>query len=363
MTKWVEIVGKTPKKSAFKAGLVRSACLFLVTGGLMSSTAFAQSSPDASTTKPVNTDKPVSASPSLPSSIAANEALPHNLRPEELAAPLAQTLAPVKNKRKSNRNSWNTSTLTQTTGLSAASFFRSGQKTYDQIPVAQTSTEAELRAVDVLTAEDLLSGGDKSRRQSKTVQLGSEYADGVVDLGSSMRGALFNLPTNNNINGSVFKLDQAQRLCLGTVDECRANETRRIDIGYTKNIVQQNVIGLDLQLTPRAGLQFDEESKSALLGALVRIGDNLHEGSKRKSNAWYVFAGADAESVSYTPNSARRLTSGDFHLQNRVLDTQAGVGYRIGDTNLAFTYFNRQALSDNNDYNEDAAALSITWKR
>lgn len=363
MTSQVEITGKSGLKSPFKVGLVRIACLFLFTSGFISNVAFAQTAPELEQTEVLNTETPVSASQSPENAVVVEDALPQNLQPEELALPSAQALMPTKSIRKINRNSWNSATLTQSTGLSAASFYRSGGNANDRITVVQTETKAELRAIDVITAEDLLNVGGVSSQIDASIQTGSEYTSGVVDLGASVRGALFDLPTNNNINGSVFKLDDAQRLCLGTAQECSANETRRIDIGYAKNIVQENIIGLDLQLTPRAGLQFDEESKSALVGALVRIGDNLHEGSRRKSNAWYVFAGADAESVSYTPNSARRLTSGDFHLQNRVLDTQAGVGYRVGGADVAFTYFNRQTLSQTSDYNEDAAALSITWKR
>ena len=351
MQNGVKITGKPTKKQPLRVVFMRGTCVFLLSSVLLEGTATAQ-------TRGQNSEVPVAASPSPKSIITGEEALPLNIQPEELAAPTAQTLAPTKPPKNTTRNRWNTNTLTQNTGLSAASFYRS-----DQITVKQTQTQAEPRAVDVLTAEDLLSVSDPNRQIGVGIRNTSDNRDSSANLGASLRGALFDLPTNNNINGSVFKLDSAKRLCLGTTLECSANETQRVDIGYTKNIVQENIIGLDLQITPRAGLQFDEESKSALVGALVKIGDNLHETSNRKSNAWYVFAGADAESVSYTPNSARRLTSGNFHLQNRVLDTQAGVGYRIGDTNLAFTYFNRQALSDNNSYNEDAAALSITWKR
>ena len=166
--------------------------------------------------------------------------------------------------------------------------------------------------------------------------------DGVVNLSSSLRGALFDLPTADNVNASVFKLNLGERLCLGTADECRANETPSIDVGYAKNITHGKFDGLNLQLTPRAGIRFDDESKSALVGALVRIGDNLREGSEMKSNTWYFFAGADAEAVTYTPNSARRLTSGEFHLQNRIIvgDAQAGLGYKLGEADLALTYLN-----------------------
>lgn len=349
-------------KSVFKTGLVLSACaLFMLTPGL-SVTAFAQTSP-VSQVKIDAEDKPISATPSVNSGVEVKETLPQDLRPEELSTPTLQTLPP-RSIQTLNRNSWNAQTLTRSTGLSAASFNRAGMQN-NLVRVKKTQMQAETRAIDILTAEDLLNLGDSDNIKIAAPKIGPTQDGAAINLGASVRGALFGLPTNDNINGSVFKLDLSERLCLGTAEECRANETRSIDIGYAPNISGGNIIGLDLQLTPRAGLRFDGESKSALVGALVRIGGNLHDGPEAKSNAWYVFAGADAEAVTYTPNSARRLTSGAFNLQNQVIvnDAQAGLGYRIGDADLALTYFKRQARGEDYKYNEDAAALSITWRR
>jgi len=43
-----------------------------------------------------------------------------------------------------------------------------------------------------------------------------------------------------------------------------------------------------------------------------------------------------------------RLTSGQFHLQDRIIvgDAQAGVGYRIGDADVSLSYMRREATAE-----------------
>ncbi|MCF6220840.1 MAG: lipid A deacylase LpxR family protein [Robiginitomaculum sp.] len=288
------------------------------------------------------------------------QALPRDLEPEVLKAPRVRTLNPkdIKQQKRARSNRWNPQTLTQPTGLSAASQ-RSPQ------PIARPIMQADIMPTDLLSAQDLLkTSGVPTLRLVKPLEA-TTRSDGVINLSSSLRGALFDLSNTDNVNASVFKLDLGGQPCLGTAIECRANDNRRIDFGYAKNITKGKKNGFNLQLTPHGGLRVDDTGQSALVGALVRIGDNLREGSEMKSNTWYLFAGADAESLTYTPNSVRRLTSGEFHLQDRIIigDAQAGVGYRLGDADLALTYYKRQAKAENYSYDENAAALSITWKR
>ena len=101
------------------------------------------------------------------------------------------------------------------------------------------------------------------------------------------------------------------------------------------------------------------------VGAVIEIGEDLREGSEFESNTWYFFAGADAEALTYSPNSVGRITSGQFHLQDRIIvgDAQAGVGYRIGDADVSVSYTRREASGEAYKFVEDAAALSFTWKR
>lgn len=267
------------------------------------------------------------------------------------------------------RNQWDRSTLTQSTGLGAASFYTQANPISEtQRVVSQNlSSHGSLstrRAIDTISTEDLLDVAELSQ----TIENVLPYnADGVVTLGTGLRGSILDDQNQNMNNGSMFRLGLGEQLCLGPKDDCRMPRQNHIEMGFAKNITHGKQNGFNLQLTPRAGVRFNEDSKSALVGALVRIGDNLRDTSAHmKSNAWYLFAGADAEAVRYNqPSLGRQLNTGEFHLQNRffVGDAQAGLGYRFGDADLALTYFKRQTNAENYRYDEDAAALSITWKR
>jgi len=344
-----------PEKTYGKTSVFRSALLICASFTLFAPHAAYAQNQGSDETK---VEQPIIATTTPEVSDTAT--LPHDLQPEILRVPRARTIHPkdIKRGRNARSNRWDTYTLTQATGLSAANV-RPSQ------PIIAPRMQADVLPTDMLSTEDLLTIGE-----APVINIGKPLeaisgSEGVINLSASLRDTLFDMPSVDNVNSSVFKLDLGGQPCLGTAVECRANEIRRIDFGYAKNITTGKKRGFNLQLTPHGGLRIDDNSQSALVGALVRIGDNLREGSGGKSNAWYIFAGADAEAFSYTPNSVRSLTSGDFHLQNRIIigDAQAGVGYRIGDADLALTYYKRQAKAENYRYAEDAAALSITWKR
>jgi hypothetical protein len=309
---------------------------------------------------PQNIETPLRATTTTP---AQQEALPDDLQTEYLFTPKSRNIDPasVKRLREESRNRWNPATLTQTTGLSAASY----QATQGNSSRNKNPRTRGAMLTDVLSVQDLLNVGEMPLAIGESFSAAPSRQDGVMATGPSLQASLFDLPTSDNVNNSVFNLDVAGQICGGTSDECRSNEPQRIDVGFAKNITRGKTNGFNFQLTPRARLRFDENSKSALVGALVRIGDNLREGSTSKSNAWYLFAGADAQTISYSPNSTERLSSSGFHLQDRILvnDAQVGVGYRIGTADFAVTYFKRQASASDFDFDEDAAALSITWKR
>ena len=167
-----------------------------------------------------------------------------------------------------------------------------------------------------------------------------------------------------SIGSTLFKLDLADTTCLTGGEGCLSRD-ETLDFGYTKAFTSRSQRGLDLSLTPRAALRFNDESSSAVVGAVVEIGEDLRKGSDLDNNTWYFFAGADAEALTYSPNSVGRLTSGQFHLQDRIIvgDAQAGLGYRIGDADVSLSYLRREATAEDFSFKEDAAALSFTWKR
>ena len=204
---------------------------------------------------------------------------------------------------------------------------------------------------------------DSAESKSKTIS----PSDGLnLNLGnSSLSGPsnILDLPAES-VGSTLFKLDLADTSCLTGGEGCLSrNDT--LDLGYAKAFTSRSQKGLDLTLTPRAALRFNDESSSAVVGAVVEIGEDLRKGSDLDNNTWYFFAGADAEALTYSPNSVGRLTSGQFHLQDRIIvgDAQAGLGYRIGDADVSLSYLRREATAEDFSFKEDAAALSFTWKR
>ena len=192
-------------------------------------------------------------------------------------------------------------------------------------------------------------------------------SDGLtLNLGNDSSGFspnILDLPPES-VGSTLFKLDIADPSCLTGGEHCLSrNET--LDFGYAKAFTSRSLSGLDLSLTPRAALRFNDESSSAVVGAVVEIGEDLRKGSNFDNNTWYFFAGADAEALTYSPNSVGRMTSGQFHLQDRIIvgDAQAGLGYRIGDADVSLSYLRREASAEDFSFKEDAAALSFTWKR
>ncbi|GHA89678.1 hypothetical protein GCM10009069_11040 [Algimonas arctica] len=166
------------------------------------------------------------------------------------------------------------------------------------------------------------------------------------------------------IGSTLFKLDVSDPDCLSGAGRCE-RRTDRLSLGLSEYITAKKDGGIDFVLRPRASFRFDDDSSSAIVGAVVEIGEDLRRGSDIKTNTWYLFAGADAEALTYSPDGMRQLSSGRFHLQDRIIvgDAQAGLGYRIGDADVSLSYLRREANAEGFSYNEDAAALSFTWKR
>lgn len=190
----------------------------------------------------------------------------------------------------------------------------------------------------------------------------------AIDDLNSLSASSFDMPTLdlpiNAIGSTLFKLDVSDPGCLSGGGRCE-RRSDRFSLGLSEYITAKKGGGLDLVLRPRASFRFDNDSSSAIVGAVVEIGEDLRRGSDMKTNTWYFFAGADAEALTYSPDGMRQLSSGQFHLQDRIIvgDAQAGLGYRIGDADVSLSYLRREANAEGFSYNEDAAALSFTWKR
>ena len=206
----------------------------------------------------------------------------------------------------------------------------------------------------------------------RAIDLNTASGSGVLNLSPTLDGALLDLDTDSStLSGPPARalLDLGGETCVAGDPLCNARGTTAL--GYSKAFRTGGLIGLDLELEPRAAVSFGDDEDSALVGAIVRIGDDL-KSTKVDNNTWYIFAGADAEAMHYSPDSLRRFTAGDFALQDRVIvgDAQAGIGYRMGDADVSVGYYRREVSSfEKNDpaqdfsLSEDAAAISFTWRR
>jgi hypothetical protein len=192
-------------------------------------------------------------------------------------------------------------------------------------------------------------------------------------------GLSFNLPASSQydlktgsdftpplgpVNSTMLKLDLTSPVCASGGESCLRRDDK-LSLGLSDTFRRRSEKGLDLSLKPRASLRFNDELSSTAVGAVIEIGEDLRSGANIKSNTWYVFAGADAEALTYAPNSLGRITAGEFGLQDRIIvgDAQAGLGYRIGDADVSLSYMRREASTEEFNFKEDAATLSFTWKR
>lgn len=214
--------------------------------------------------------------------------------------------------------------------------------------------------------------------QSASAQLQSEKVSGAtspvraIDILSTTQSSNFKLkmPETRSTRLLDLNLDFDSIGCLVGEQNC-LRDIGPVDVAFSKRLKKNSKKGLDVELVPTASVRFDDDSRSAVVGAVVRIGEDLRS-KDVASNTWYIFAGADAEALSYSPESLRGLTRGEFGLSERVIigDAQAGVGYRIGSADVSLGYFRREVSTLNDSAGtegfsktEDAAALSFTWKR
>lgn len=214
--------------------------------------------------------------------------------------------------------------------------------------------------------------------QSASAQLQSEKVSAAtspvsaIDILSTTQSSNFKLqmPETRSTRLLDLNLDFESIGCLVSEQNC-LRDTGPVDVAFSKRLKKNSKKGLDVELVPTASVRFDDDSRSAVVGAVVRIGEDLRS-KDVASNTWYIFAGADAEALSYSPESLTGLTRGEFGLSERVIigDAQAGVGYRIGSADVSLGYFRREVSTLNDSAGtegfsktEDAAALSFTWKR
>lgn len=122
--------------------------------------------------------------------------------------------------------------------------------------------------------------------------------------------------------------------------------------------------GLDVDVSPRANITVGNISSGAGAGALVRIGQNLvKEGRNPRSGQWFLFAGADAQAVTWRPDSSPLIADGGVAVQEMVMigDAQAGIAWRLGKANLAVGFVHREFSWEGATIEEQFGGISISW--
>ena len=125
--------------------------------------------------------------------------------------------------------------------------------------------------------------------------------------------------------------------------------------------------GLDIGVSPRAGVSLGDDGPAARAGATVRFGRYLGELDADRP-AWWFFAGADRQAVLYDPGQGFDMRDAlAMQPYAMVGDAQAGVAVRLGSADVSLAYVHREtryALPQEDwETSEGFAAFSLTWKR
>lgn len=126
--------------------------------------------------------------------------------------------------------------------------------------------------------------------------------------------------------------------------------------------------GLDVGLSPRAGVSLGDYGPAAQAGATVRLGRFIGEDAGWSRPAWWFFAGADRQALLYDPGSGfTRFGAMTVAPYAMVGDAQAGVAMRLGGADLSLAYVRRETTyslpAQSWDTDEGFAAFSLTLRR
>ncbi|TRO92706.1 lipid A deacylase LpxR family protein [Glycocaulis profundi] len=125
--------------------------------------------------------------------------------------------------------------------------------------------------------------------------------------------------------------------------------------------------GLDVGVTPRAGLGMGSQGPALEAGATLKVGRYLRDDYGSKP-AWWFFAGADRQALLYNPRQGANLNSAvAFSPYAMVGDAQAGVAMRMGPADLSVAYVRRETEfslpAQSWETVEDFAAFTLTMRR
>ncbi|MEO1039872.1 MAG: lipid A-modifier LpxR family protein [Pseudomonadota bacterium] len=126
--------------------------------------------------------------------------------------------------------------------------------------------------------------------------------------------------------------------------------------------------GLDIGLSPRAGVSFSDTSAAAEAGATLRLGQYLGEYDGSSRPAWWFFAGADRQALLFDPSDGFDLREA-FTMEPYAVvgDAQAGVAVRMGAADISLAYIHRETVyslpNDSWETSEGFAAFTLSFQR
>ena len=82
------------------------------------------------------------------------------------------------------------------------------------------------------------------------------------------------MPENRSKRMLDLNLDFDSIGCLVGEQNC-LRDVEPVDVGFSKSLKKNSKKGLDVELVPTASVRFDDDSRSAVVGAVVRIGEDL----------------------------------------------------------------------------------------
>lgn len=219
-------------------------------------------------------------------------------------------------------------------------------------------------------ASRLASGllGARAPVVARDVLAGFEAAETV--LASTPAGGRFTVSFHNGEQPSAMILafgeDYAEAAGFALAGE--RDRPRRMTLRYEGAFDTPGQDGLDIGLSPRAGVSVGDNGPAAQAGATVRLGRFIGEDAGWSRPAWWFFAGADRQALLYDPGSGfTRFGAMTVAPYAMVGDAQAGVAMRLGGADLSLAYVRRETTyslpAQSWDTDEGFAAFSLTLRR
>lgn len=189
-------------------------------------------------------------------------------------------------------------------------------------------------------------------------------------LASTPAGGRFTLSFLNGEDPSAMTLafgeDYAEAAGYALAGE--RDRPRRMTLRYEGAFDAPGQSGLDIGLSPRAGVSVGDYGPAAQAGATVRLGQFIGQDAGWSRPAWWFFAGADRQALLYDPGSGfSRLGTMTVAPYAMVGDQQAGIAMRLGGADLSLAYVRRETTyslpAQSWDTEEGFAAFSLTLRR